>query len=89
VRKDPVERSAGTPPGREHTWNLVKRTFGDDENTRFDWRCAHCLSDTFTKATGSTPEEEAYEFLPGRRALQATWVPEDCGEALVQAVCEL
>ena len=75
---------------KEHRWELQRA--GDTnrpQETRFEWRCAHCLSDTFTIASGSGGAHKADDHLPGRRALQATWVPEDCEEALVQAVCEL
>lgn len=87
MRKDPVERGAGA---REHRWMLR----GADWNAaaghvRLEWRCAHCLSDTFTQAPANVGSHGAENYLPGRRALQATWVPEDCDMALVQAVREL
>lgn len=87
MRKNPVERSAGTAHKVEHLWALRAVGQGPEGTSRFEWRCTRCQSDTFTNSRGAhdTPEDN----LPGRRALQATWVPEDCEEALVQAVCEL
>lgn len=72
---------------KAHAWELWSTDWSEGGATRFNWRCEHCLSDTFTKVmSGLVGSHAAPNYLPGRRALQATWVPEDCDLALVQGV---
>ncbi len=79
----------GAPPAvKAHSWELTSTT-AQPLQTRFEWRCRGCLSETYTNGPSSVGSHAAQAYVPGRRALQGSWIPQDCEEALVKGVHDL
>lgn len=69
----------------EHEWELTRSEQFHADGTRYDWSCKNCGAKTFTKSNPvRLGTHAAQHYTPGRRAMKATWVPEDCDEAAVE-----
>lgn len=73
----------------KHAWELKRADVGSSLHTRLEWRCGECTSETFTQAPSSVGSHGAWAYAPGSRALRATWVDENCLQALVDRTHDL
>jgi hypothetical protein len=71
-----------------HEWGLTAAKMAP-LHTRLEWRCPNCTSTTFTQAPSNVGSHGSWAYAPGTRAMRATWVDEDCRQALVDRVHEL
>jgi hypothetical protein len=86
---EPVQGERAQRP-EDHEWDLVgTHSKPEEATTYFAWRCPRCTRRVIT----STPSKDAPHFadqsLPDSSDVRRGRVPEDCRQALVEAVSDL